>query len=298
MKHMLITMTLSCVALTAAGCAGGAAWRLERLRTVEGLMTPECVVVDPADGNVYVSNINAATAEEVDLVDGNGFISRLGPGGEALQLRWVASTPTHPIHSPKGMAVLDGYLYVADRTQVKRCRLDGAGPAEVVPLTGAEGLNDAATDGRWIYVSSTTQGRIYRLDPTGRTDPIVLQDLPRANGLTFHKGRMFAVTVVKGGGSDLYEIDPAGKAPPRPFGLSRHFVGLDAVEVLDDGTFLLTDVWGHKIFSVSPDGKHLRTLLTDLEYPADLGFDRQRGLIYIPQFFRNNAVVYKLVKGR
>jgi len=297
MKRILVTATVLCVTLAAGGCAKQAVWRLEKVRVVTGLKTPECLLVDPADGRVYVSNINAATAEEVDLEDGNGFISRLAPGGEACELRWVASTPAHPIHSPKGLAVLDGYLYVADRTRVMRCRLAGPGPAEVVPLTGAEGLNDAATDGRWVYVSSTTQGRIHRLDPTGRTGPIVLADLPRANGLTFHNGRMFAVTVVKGGGSDLYEIDPAGKAPPRPFGLSRHFVGLDAVEVLDDGTFLLTDVWGHKVFSVSPDGKTVRTLVTDLEYPADLGFDRQRGLIYIPQFFRNTAVVYKLVKG-
>ena len=43
---------------------------------------------------------------------------------------------------------------------------------------------------------------------------------------------------------NIYEIDPAGVAEPIPFGLSSHFTNLDAIEVLPDGSFLVSDFKG------------------------------------------------------
>ena len=70
---------------------------------------------------------------------------------------------------------------------------------------------------------------------------------------------------------------------------------LDAgIEVLDDGTFIVSDLPAKKVFSVSPDRKTVRTL-AELDSPADIGLDRKRNLLYVPQFFKNQAVVFKLV---
>ena len=87
---------------------------------------------------------------------------------------------------------------------------------------------------------------------------------------------------------------PAGKKPPQPFGLASHFSRLDGIEVLDDGTFIVSDLPAKKVFSVSPDRKTVRTL-AELDSPADIGLDRKRNLLYVPQFFKNQAVVFKLV---
>ena len=50
--------------------------------------------------------------------------------------------------------------------------------------------------------------------------------------------------------SDIYELDPTGKTPPKAFGLAPAFAGIDGIEILDDGTFLITDCHGHRVYTV------------------------------------------------
>ena len=91
----------------------------------------------------------------------------------------------------------------------------------------------------------------------------------------------------------LSTLDPSGDAPPKPFGLADHFTGIDGIEVLDDGSFLVTDVWGSKLFWVGADRKTVR-LLAEHESPADLAIDRTRGLVFVPLFWEGKVVVYRL----
>src|ERR1039458_1298483 len=52
-----------------------------------GLQTPECALWD-ADQDVYfVSNING----DPTAVDGNGFISKIGPDGKVIELKFIES---------------------------------------------------------------------------------------------------------------------------------------------------------------------------------------------------------------
>ena len=104
---------------------------------------------------------------------------------------------------------------------------------------------------------------------------------------------MFAATTA-GDKSDLYELDPAGKTPPKPFGLAPKFKGLDGIDMLPDGTFLITDCHGHRVYTVGPDRKTVKLMAEGLEYPADLCVDLKRGYVYVPQFFRNTVEVYRL----
>jgi len=272
-------------------------WKLRKQSVIWDFKTPESVAVDPATGDIYVSNINPTSRDTVDAEDGRGFISRLGANGRIIDRRWVASTEAHPIHSPKGMVVWDGWLYFTDLTVVKRCKIDPPGPAQVVPVVGAEHLNDIATDGKWLYASSHAQNRIYRIDPAGKAPQVVMKGPAWVNGITFHEGRLFCVSVAKGN-ADLFEIDLTGKSDPMPFGLARFFVGIDSIEVLSDGTFLVTDCRGHKICTVAPDRRTVRTVAEGLEFPADMGFDRKRGLIYVPEFYRGKCVIYEVYRAR
>ncbi|NIP81802.1 MAG: hypothetical protein GWM90_22320, partial [Gemmatimonadetes bacterium] len=50
-----------------------------------GLQTPESVLHDDRADVYLVSNINGAPTER----DDNGFISRVGPDGTVLELRWI-----------------------------------------------------------------------------------------------------------------------------------------------------------------------------------------------------------------
>lgn len=284
------------LAVWAAGCGpgrAGEAWSVRQVGVLEGFNTPECICIDSATGYGYVSNIvcKHKVKETVNAKDGAGFISRLAPGGTIDKLRWVESTPEAPLHSVKGLCVLRGVLYGADLDRVVRYDLRTGRPLKAIPIAGAKLLNDLATDGKDVYVSDTIVGRIHRLRGE-RAE--VFQELEGANGLTFHRGRMFALSV---GLHEMYELDPAGKAPPRPFGLASHFKGIDGIEVLADGSFLVTDVWGSKFFWVGADRRTVR-LLAEHEAIADLGIDRRRGLVFLPLFWESKVVVYQLGRPR
>ncbi len=92
---------------------------------------------------------------------------------------------------------------------------------------------------------------------------------------------------------EVYELDGSGKEEPIAFGLADKFTNLDAIEVLHDGTFLISDVKGNPVFTVSPDRKIVKKL-ADLEWAADLGVDPETGLVFVPSLVPNKVVIYQL----
>lgn len=147
-----------------------------------------------------------------------------------------------------------------------------------------------ATDGNHVYVSDTGTGKLHRL----RGEEVaVLQGPEGANGITFSNGKMYALGLTA---HDVYELDPSGKGKPKPFGLGEHFKGPDGIEVLDDGSFLVSDVWGHTLSWVGADRETVR-LLAKHECVADIGLDRERNLLFLPLFWESVVVVYKLEKA-
>ena len=55
----------------------------------------------------------------------------------------------------------------------------------------------------------------------------------------------------------------------------------------------MTDYVGNKVCSISADRKTV-TKLIELESPADLGFDREKMLLYVPEMLVNRMTVLKL----
>ena len=294
MFRLLVGPWLAAVVVLMGGCTRlawdtGPGWTAQEVGAIGAMDVPECVAVDPATGIAYVSNMVAAKPDAFWADDGTGFLSRLRPGGNLESLRWKDSTPDHPLHSPKGMCVLQNVLYVADNTRLVGYALGDKGPAKPIQGPVGQKLNDLATDGEAVYISDTAAGVVYRCGTDG-VRPIKAPE--GVNGITFFKGRMFAVSWTL---HDVYELDPTGEDIPIPFGLAAHFTNLDGIEVLDDGTFVVSDFYGHKISTIAPDRRTLRTLVT-VTTPADIGLDRDRMLLYVPQFEAGRVVVYHLRK--
>ncbi|MBN2450545.1 MAG: hypothetical protein JXR77_09145 [Lentisphaeria bacterium] len=272
-----------------AGCSGLRLHRgacLVEISRLRGFQVPECVLPDVVSGDVYVSNIEAAPdAYWVD--DGRGYITRLERGGGRAE-RWLDSTAAVPIHSPKGMCLLQGRLYFTDNSRLLDCDAATGGDVRVL-AAGFGKANDLATDGVSVWLSDTKEGLVWCIAPDG----VSRRPIPApegVNGLAFHGGRLLAVSWDL---HDLYELDPKGEVPPRAFGLADHFVNLDGIEVLEDGTFLVSDFVGNKVCRVSADGTKV-TLLVEVCSPADIGLDRARGLLYVPLFLRDEVVVFRL----
>jgi DNA-binding beta-propeller fold protein YncE len=289
MKQLSRSAGIGVVLAALVAFSATAEWRLKQVAVVEGLEVPECLLADPDNGVVYISNI-VAGEDEYWSNDGKGFISRMTPKGKMEQLRWLDSGTRTPINSPKGMCLLDGFLYFTDNAQLMKYPVDGSGPIVVVPLPRTDHLNDLATDGEFIYATDTTLGLIYKVGPHG--GQTLIQSPESVNGITCWKGKLFAVSWEL---HEVYELDGTGDGPPEPFGVAEHFTNPDGIEVLDDGTFIVSDFVGNKISSIKPDRKTVTTL-AEVETPADIGLDRKRKLLYVPLFMKDQAIVFKLKK--
>lgn len=175
---MKTTALLFFLAALPAVCAA-APPTVKLIAEVKGFASPESVATD---GKLYyVSNVGAEVKPTTK--DGDGFISRMGLGGEDLELRFIDG-----LNAPKGMLVHDNLLLVCDidvllgfelSTREKKLEISFA-------KDGVEFLNDicAAPGGRF-FVSATDKNTVYLVDPKdGTAKPLALDNKPNGpNGL-------------------------------------------------------------------------------------------------------------------
>ena len=280
------TMTALILALFASA-ASAQQWTAEKVATMDGFDTPESVAPAPDGEASYVSNIVIGEGSGPWADDGTGYLSKLRGTDAVAEKKWRESSTSLKLNAPKGVVVHGDSLWVADNSRVIRFPL-GGGPGRVIEVPGAERLNDMASDGQAVYVSDTATGTIHRLTAHGEHREI--QGPPAVNGITVADGKMYAVSF---GEHEVYEVDPSGEGEPKPFGLADHFQALDGIEVLEDGSILVSDFPGNKVSVIAPDHKTVRTLI-ETQTPADIGLDRENMLLYVPSFMGDFVEVYKL----
>ena len=302
--RMVIAAVLVFGAMLSGGCgvvlpdsspSAPAEWRAEKVMVVSGLAVPECATVASDTGDVFISNIDAPAKgadNRYNTDDNVGFVTRLKPGGAVAAGRWVKSEVNAPVNSIKGLCVFNGVLYACDVDHVRRMSIKTGQALEPIHIHGAQFLNDAATDGKYVYVSDSNTDKIHRLDGDKYTD-IAAPKNP--NGIAFADGKMFVVSWAQ---HEIYEVDIDGIEPLKPFGLADQFEALDGVEILSDGTFIVSDQKQGRLALVSADRKSVKTLLEVKGGPADFGIDRKRGFIYVPLIWDNSLAVYKLTNQR
>lgn len=283
-----ITVMAVAVVLVGAVEASAQQWRAEEVRTIEGFETPESVLIGDGDWR-YVSNIVLQGGSGPWDHDDTGYISRIGSGGDVEAKQWRTGEGEAKLGGPKGMCIVGDHLYAADIHQVVRFSLSGEGEGgEVIDLPGAEQLNDMATDGEAAYASDTGSGTIYRIDRNGQVSQI--DGPPACNGIAFgNGGQMYAVSW---GEHEVYRVDWSGGGV-EPLGLAEHFESLDGIEELEDGTLIVSDFLGGKVSAIGPDREEVYTLV-EMQSPADIGLDRDRGRLYVPSFQGGQVEVYEL----
>lgn len=260
-----------------------------------GFETPESVLHDPDADVYYVSNI----AGDPFAADGNGFISRLSPDGEVLELKWIdGAADGVTLNSPKGMAIQGSSLFVTDLDCVRIFdRASGASTGEVC-VPDATFLNDIAPDDQGtLFVTDTGfnpgfepsgTDAVYRLSADGRMAAIAAGDwLGRPNGVAVGPRGIFIVTF---GSGEVMQLAVDGEHTRVMPASERQ---LDGVEFLDDGGFLFSS-WGDQaVYRVGGDGSVSR-LVEGLDAPADIGVDRTRNRVMIPLFNENRVVIHPI----
>ena len=167
----------------------------------------------------------------------------------------------------------DGRMYIAQVTGSQISALDHR-TGELVTASPKGGdivaPDDVAFDaGGNLYATEVMDGRVSVRDISGRTR-VLRDDVPSANGITFHQGRLFIGECREGG--RLLEFDLAG-GPPRV--LLENVPSPNAMEVGPDGQLYFPVMGANEIWRIDPDGGEPHCVATDLGVPDSVKFDAQ-----------------------
>ena len=237
----------------------------------------ESTLYDPSADVIYVSNGNTNAGEK----DNDGFISVINTDGTIRELRWLEGN----LHAPKGMAILDGKLYVTDIDEVKIIDIASATIEKTIPVEGAVFLNDVATDGQQVYFSDTRAGNIYALTAGGSYT--IISENGGVNGLECHDGHLYALD-----GEGLKKFSKDGNYTEEV--INTEVTGGDGLVILNDSTFVASK-WHGEIFFIRGNET---TVLVDTQAEesntADIGFVPSQNLVIVPTFLKNEVAAYKL----
>ncbi|MDP2275761.1 MAG: hypothetical protein Q8N23_02890 [Archangium sp.] len=298
MKRLVLSSCLVAATVFAqAKDAGVAAKPTAAVTFKEGIATPESVLYDAETDTYLVSNINGAPLDK----DNNGYIAELNPDGSVVKAKLIEGGQNKvTLNAPKGSVIKDGVLYVADIDTVRLFDRKTGAPKGEVALKGATFANDVAAgpDGK-IYVSDS--GLNPKFESTG-TDAIWVitpgkkptakaflksKELHGPNGLLVTKD---AVHVVTFSAPELQTYDLKGKKVGEFTKLPNG--GLDGIVMVGDE--LLISSWAAKAIYRGKRGGEFKEAFTELEAPADFGFDTKRNRVLVPRFQGNTVEAWEL----
>ncbi|WP_437971327.1 hypothetical protein WMF04_19400 [Sorangium sp. So ce260] len=289
------------VSLSAAlqACADSPAPAAPEHRRVGGFSTPESVLHDEERDVYLVSNIAGSPVDK----DDRGFISRVSPDGEILDLTWIDSASEGvTLSAPKGMAISDGKLYVADIDVVRVFDASDGAPIQDIEVPGAGLLNDIAVmpDGAIVVsdsgvtlvdgaITGIGTDALVTIDPGGRVARVVADPaLPHPNGVACADGEIWVAYL---GAARVDAYDASGQ---RRREIALPAGTLDGLVRLDDGRVLVSSWDAGAIFAFDPAGgaaPPVSTVAEELPSPADLGWDRARNRLLVPLFNDGEVVL-------
>jgi sugar lactone lactonase YvrE len=123
-----------------------------------------------------------------------------------------------------------------------------------------------------LFATEVMDGRVSVRD-LGGTTRVLRDDVPSANGITFHRGRLFIGECREGG--RLMEFDLAG-GPPRV--LLENVPSPNAMEVGPDGLLYFPVMGANEIWRIDPDGERTQAaevIATGLGVPDSVKFDSE-----------------------
>lgn len=250
---------------------------VKRWQTDTTLKVPESVYLDAAGKVLYVSNIDGAS----DGMDGNGSIGKVGLDGKIIQTEWVTG-----LNAPKGMGIHQGMLYVADLNAVAVIDVKKGSLVKRIPVEGAVFLNDISVDKKGIvYVSDSRDKKVHRIE-NGKAS-LYLDNLKGPNGLLVSGDDLFVLDA-----GSMLKVDKAKKITQIADGMEASTDGIAHVS----GNDYIVSCWIGTVYYVKGDGTKQKLLDTqaDKSNTADIAYDAQQRILYVPTFFKNSIVAYDL----
>lgn len=246
------------------------------------LRVPESVFHDPKTERIYVANIEGKGVWEKD---GRGSISIITASGKILSPYWVTG-----LHAPKGMTMFQDFLIVADVDSVVIIEPLRAQILKKIYVEGAQALNDITSDKRGnIYVSDSKTKKIHKIDGAKLNVTLYLDSLKGPNGVLFVDRTLYYVDA---GG--FYKL---GKDKQKILIVDGLEGGTDGIEQIDEENFLVS-CWSGTVWHINLKGQ--KKLLLDTRSAqinaADIGYNKEKKIVYVPTFWKNSVVAYQLTQ--
>lgn len=250
-----------------------------------GLNGPESVIHDSLNRVIYASNINPQ-GRRAAWKDNGGFISKLDENGLVLEKEWATG-----LKAPKGMAVNDGRLYVADLNTI--AVIDTATGDVLNTYTAPDGsdhLNDLIFDpsSDTVYVSDSDQNVIYRIGSAGTFSVFYEAEKrsPNQSGL-YLDGDSIIMTGSEGAIKSISISD--GSVSTIAEGIAGRIDGIWKY----NSTGLFVSDWRGIVYFVGYDGVVSELISTDPVRSADISYSRTLNKLLVPDF-KDKIIAYSV----
>jgi hypothetical protein len=278
MKNMKTSPLFAGLACLALGFSMQAQKQLVKLwQTEADLKVPESVLFNKEEQTLYFSNIEGDYKEK----DHKGSVGKLSPDGKNKTIDWVTG-----LNAPKGLGIYNGILYAADVDEVAEIDMKAGKIVKNIPIKDAAFLNDISIDAKGnVYVSDTKTGIVHRI--MGDQVETYLDKQIGVNGLLCVNEDLYFLA-----NGALWKADKEKHLTKMAEGMDN---STDGLEQTKNGDFVVSS-WSGLVYYVTADGKVTQLLDTREQKlnTADIGFDAEKNIVYVPTFFGNSITAYEL----
>jgi sugar lactone lactonase YvrE len=273
MRYIIGSALFFSAGMALAGSHGGG-W------TLEGFSAPESAYFDAGSNQIIVSNIGTFGP------DGgmDGRLSLVSPEGEMIAADWITG-----LMDPKGMASVDGTLYVADAVGLHVVDIASGTLEETIELDGAQFPNDVAAgpDGA-IYVTDMFGGGLYKVIDGSAEVFVEAGAMSLPNGIWAQDDRLIVGSMGEKFVMEEGRVEGAGALLAVDYGSGEVTVldGAGETGAIDG----VVEVNGTLVYSDNPtgeivayDGSGLNVLATTEAGAADIGVMGEMVLVPLMQ---------------
>lgn len=252
---------------------------IKKWETDSLLKVPESVLFDESNKVLYVANIDGQPGEK----DGRGSVGKVGLDGKIVKVDWVSG-----LHAPKGMALYQNNLYVADLEDLAVIDIKTGMIIKRIPVEGAKFLNDVTVDKKGVvFVSDSRTRKVHRVENGTVSTILDSMSLKGPNGLLAHGDNFYVLDA-----GTMYKMENDKRLTLITEGMEG---GTDGIEHVQGNEFIVS-CWGGVMYYVKEDGSKDKLLDTREQKinSADIGYDAKNRIVYVPTFWKNSVVAYEI----
>ncbi|MBQ3655799.1 MAG: hypothetical protein II956_02980 [Bacteroidales bacterium] len=237
---------------------------------------PQSVVLDGKNDIIYISNIVSDTVKK----ETSGYVCRAGLSGEVIDTLNIAG-----LACPKGMAVGDGVLFIADGVRLLEYGIQEDSVVKEYQIPGAEALNDVVISGKGtVYVSDSQGNCIYKISDGGADVFFSSQDYTLTGVMCFDDGFLYTASdkkILKI--SEKANVEVFKKMKFTPTGIKPDGKGGFLVASNSDG-----------IYAMTKDSSELIVKKRQKVYYADFEYVDQQKMLFAPTGLDNSLEIYEV----